>query len=260
MGAAAAAIRGRDRPGRASERGAGLLRHTRSSSSTSIGSMRPWRSPLAPRWKRRPPPRSRTAWAWAPGRRCACGGSLSPTGTSRTRARLPGPRLPSPPSSNGWALRREEIRWRHCWGFRTRSTAASGTSPGAPRRSLLSRRILESGRGVCQDYTHVMITIARSWGVPARYGLGLPARHRPRRRAGAGDSHPCVGGMPAARSGLGRLRPHQPAARRRTARAHRGRPRLPRRVPYPRRLPGQRGKPARNRRADTPSNKHGENR
>ena len=32
--------------------------------------------------------------------------------------------------------------------------------------------ILESGRGVCQDYAHVMIAIARSWGVPARYVSG----------------------------------------------------------------------------------------
>ena len=32
--------------------------------------------------------------------------------------------------------------------------------------------ILETGRGVCQDYTHVMIAIARSWGIPARYVSG----------------------------------------------------------------------------------------
>ena len=33
-------------------------------------------------------------------------------------------------------------------------------------------RILETGNGVCQDYTHVMITIARSWGIPSRYVSG----------------------------------------------------------------------------------------
>ena len=32
--------------------------------------------------------------------------------------------------------------------------------------------ILESGRGVCQDYAHVMIAVARSWGVPTRYVSG----------------------------------------------------------------------------------------
>ena len=32
--------------------------------------------------------------------------------------------------------------------------------------------ILESRQGVCQDYAHVMIAIARSWQVPARYVSG----------------------------------------------------------------------------------------
>ena len=32
--------------------------------------------------------------------------------------------------------------------------------------------ILESGEGVCQDYTHVMIALARSWGIPSRYVSG----------------------------------------------------------------------------------------
>ena len=32
--------------------------------------------------------------------------------------------------------------------------------------------ILEWRQGVCQDYVHVMITIARNWGIPARYVSG----------------------------------------------------------------------------------------
>jgi transglutaminase-like putative cysteine protease len=32
--------------------------------------------------------------------------------------------------------------------------------------------ILESGQGVCQDYAHVMIAVARAWGVPTRYVSG----------------------------------------------------------------------------------------
>lgn len=32
--------------------------------------------------------------------------------------------------------------------------------------------ILESRQGVCQDYAHVMITVARGWGIPARYVSG----------------------------------------------------------------------------------------
>ena len=74
-------------------------------------------------------------------------------------------------------------------------TAANGIEPGAdPLSSLLEtastlhatfryepgstevdapiERILETGCGVCQDYTHVMIAIARSWGIPSRYVSG----------------------------------------------------------------------------------------
>ncbi len=31
---------------------------------------------------------------------------------------------------------------------------------------------LESGKGVCQDYAHVMLAVARGWGVPSRYVSG----------------------------------------------------------------------------------------
>ncbi|HEX6860145.1 MAG TPA: transglutaminase family protein [Caulobacteraceae bacterium] len=31
---------------------------------------------------------------------------------------------------------------------------------------------LEAGRGVCQDFTHIMLAICRSWGIPARYVSG----------------------------------------------------------------------------------------
>ena len=44
--------------------------------------------------------------------------------------------------------------------------------PGAT--SVLSpiEYILETGQGVCQDYAHVMIAIARTWHIPARYVSG----------------------------------------------------------------------------------------
>lgn len=44
---------------------------------------------------------------------------------------------------------------------------AGSTSADSP-----IEHVLESGRGVCQDFAHVMITIARSWGVPSRYVSG----------------------------------------------------------------------------------------
>jgi transglutaminase-like putative cysteine protease len=50
----------------------------------------------------------------------------------------------------------------------------------APRVTLASSPIddvLRSGKGVCQDFTHLMIAILRSFGVPARYVSGYI--HRP---------------------------------------------------------------------------------
>ena len=44
--------------------------------------------------------------------------------------------------------------------------------PGSTSAASPIDHILETGRGVCQDYAHVMIAIARSWGVPARYVSG----------------------------------------------------------------------------------------
>lgn len=38
---------------------------------------------------------------------------------------------------------------------------------------------LEEKRGVCQDFTHIMIAIARQWGIPARYVSGY-LYHRPK--------------------------------------------------------------------------------
>ena len=45
-------------------------------------------------------------------------------------------------------------------------------APGSTSAASPIEDILKSGRGVCQDYVHVMLAIARSWGVPARYVSG----------------------------------------------------------------------------------------
>ncbi len=48
--------------------------------------------------------------------------------------------------------------------------------PGSTSAASPIDHVLETGRGVCQDYTHVMLAIARSWGVPSRYVSGyVPA-------------------------------------------------------------------------------------
>ncbi len=41
------------------------------------------------------------------------------------------------------------------------------TSVGSPIDQML-----EAGEGVCQDFAHVMLAVARSWGVPSRYVSG----------------------------------------------------------------------------------------
>ena len=51
-------------------------------------------------------------------------------------------------------------------------------APGETRVDSPIDRIIETGRGVCQDYAHVMTAILRGWGIPCRYVsgyLGPPA-------------------------------------------------------------------------------------
>ena len=44
--------------------------------------------------------------------------------------------------------------------------------PGATSAETPVDEVLRTDRGVCQDFAHVMIAIARSWGIPARYVSG----------------------------------------------------------------------------------------
>ncbi len=45
-------------------------------------------------------------------------------------------------------------------------------APGETTADSPIDRILETGRGVCQDYAHVMAAILRGWGIPCRYVSG----------------------------------------------------------------------------------------
>ncbi len=45
-------------------------------------------------------------------------------------------------------------------------------APGSTSVDSPIEAILSSGRGVCQDYAHVMISILRRWGIPSRYVSG----------------------------------------------------------------------------------------
>ena len=44
--------------------------------------------------------------------------------------------------------------------------------PGATHVESTIDQFLSKKAGVCQDYAHLMITVARSWGIPARYVSG----------------------------------------------------------------------------------------
>ncbi|MCY4645972.1 MAG: transglutaminase family protein [Gammaproteobacteria bacterium] len=48
-------------------------------------------------------------------------------------------------------------------------------APGTTAADSPIEHILETGLGVCQDYAHVMISVLRGWGVPARYVSGYLA-------------------------------------------------------------------------------------
>ncbi len=60
--------------------------------------------------------------------------------------------------------------------------------PGSTSISSTIEHILDTGRGVCQDYAHVMIAIARTWGIPARYVSGYLHDVTARGAAGGGTT------------------------------------------------------------------------
>ena len=65
--------------------------------------------------------------------------------------------------------------------------------PGSTAADSPIEHLLESGQGVCQDYAHLMIAIARSWGVPSRYVSGyLHNTGRAGERVRAAASHAWV--------------------------------------------------------------------
>ena len=63
-------------------------------------------------------------------------------------------------------------------------------APGSTDVDSPIGRIIETGRGVCQDYAHVMASIMRSWGVPCRYVSGYLGAQAG--EAANGESHAWV--------------------------------------------------------------------
>ena len=54
----------------------------------------------------------------------------------------------------------------------TRLSEALDYEPGVTRADSPIDDALSAGRGVCQDFAHIMIAAARHWGIPARYVSG----------------------------------------------------------------------------------------
>ena len=68
--------------------------------------------------------------------------------------------------------------------------AAFTYEPGTTEVDSTLEQVLDTGRGVCQDYSHVMLAIARSWGIPSRYVSGYVRSDQERTDvAEAGASH-----------------------------------------------------------------------
>ena len=64
--------------------------------------------------------------------------------------------------------------------------------PGSTTADSPIEAILETGRGVCQDYAHVMASILRKWGIPCRYVSGYLAPVE--ENVATGESHAWVEG------------------------------------------------------------------
>lgn len=65
--------------------------------------------------------------------------------------------------------------------------------PGATTTSTPVGDVLRRREGVCQDFTHLMISALRSFGLPARYVSGYIRTNPGRARLGADQSHAWVG-------------------------------------------------------------------
>ena len=108
---------------------------------------------------------------------------------SPSRFAYPCPALDSFAAANG--IHRGDSPRRSLLEASSALHAAFAYEPGSTAVDSPIERILETGRGVCQDYTHVLIAIARSWGVPSRYVSGylhLEGAEGEQARAGASHS------------------------------------------------------------------------
>ena len=108
--------------------------------------------------------------------------------------------------------------------------------PGATDVQTRADEVLALGRGVCQDFAHVLLAACRSAGIPARYVSGY--LYDPTLRGDNAASHAWVDVWDDAR-GLDRARPDARPRADRGLRPRRRRPRLRRRAADARGLQGR---------------------
>ena len=107
---------------------------------------------------------------------------------SPSRFARPSPALAAFTEANG--LRRGDDPLSSLLELSHRLHTAFSYEPGSTAVDSPIEHILETGSGVCQDYTHVMIAIARGWGVPSRYVSGYIHREgAPGEQTPEGASH-----------------------------------------------------------------------
>ena len=106
--------------------------------------------------------RIRSVTRWRGSRRPSSPASLKPSRFARL-----GPTLEAFTAANG--IRRGTDPLSSLVEMASRLHATFRYELGSTEVDLPIKSILETGRGVCQDYTHVMIAITRSWGIPSLY-------------------------------------------------------------------------------------------
>lgn len=105
-----------------------------------------------------------------------------------SRLARPGPALEAFVEKNG--IRRGEDPLGSIRDLSSKLHAVFRYEPGSTAADSTIERILTTGKGVCQDYAHVMIAICRTWGIPSRYVSGyLDPGSAPDAQSAAGASH-----------------------------------------------------------------------
>ena len=87
-------------------------------------------------------------------------------------------------------IRKEESPLASIRALTSRIHEGLSFQPGSTRVDSPMDEALSQGSGVCQDFSHIMLAIARGWGIPSRYTSGylFPSRREEKVLAAAGHA------------------------------------------------------------------------